>query len=380
MVRTSQYQVLHHFSSKIHEALLRAGFQSRLIEESDLHVLLSDLPDLALGFNGCPRSKSELLCDYLKIPYLSLLVDPPYRFFYLVKSPYTIIGCDDRYGCTFLQSLDFNRTIFAPHAVERELLFAEEKGDPIFDVAMLATFIDHEQRRKEWKSKFPAAICKVMDDAIDLTFSDPTLSFIAAFDQAIVEDQKKHPLVPFEGVNLTTVLEELEIYIKGRDRVELIKSVPDCTIHLFGNALDNLDWKKFLGKSHPNINVHGSVSFKQAIEIMKKTKVLLNPSLKNKNGAHERIFTGLASGAAVVTNESLYLRETFDNNQGLIFYPPSRLENVNEQVLLYLSNEKERRRQVEEGQRIVLNHHTWDQRVADIAAQIPPFLKLISEK
>lgn len=376
MVRSSQYRALHHFTFKLHEAIQRAGFQSRLLENQEQYSILhTDPSDLIVGFNGVPRTnQKELLCDDLKIPYLSLLVDPPYRFFYLVQSPWTIIGCDDQFGCTLLQSLDFTRSIFLPHAVEPELSPLKDE-EYLFEVVMLATFIDYEERRNQWKSKFPPSICKVMDDAIELTFSDPTVPFIAALDLALIEDQKKHPTVPFEGVFLTEVLEELEIYIKGRDRINLLKAVPDCTVHLFGHTVDELDWKKYLGTKHPNIAVHSSVSYAQALEIMKKSKILLNPSIKNKAGAHERVFTGLATGAQVVTYDSSYLRETFKDKQGLIFYSPSNLDSLNEQITFYLANEKERHQEVERGRKIVEKHHTWDHRVKEMLSQAAPFLK-----
>lgn len=378
MVRTSQYHVLHHFTTKLHEAFLRAGFLSEIRREKNFLDIEKDSPDMTVGFNGAPRDKNTgtLLYDEIHIPHLSLLVDPPFRFFYLTKSSYSMIGCDDRAGCQLLNLVDFKKNFFLPHAVEPELTFDPKEERP-FDVVMLATFIDHEERRKNWKTKFPPSIRKVMDDAIEMTFSDPALSFIAALDKAFVEDQLLHPQVPFEGVSLIEVFEEIEIYIKGRDRAELIKSVPDSTVHIFGSQIDQLDWKRYLGTNHPNIEVHGAVNYPQALEIMKKSKVLLNPSIKNKAGAHERIFAGLACGAVVITNESAYLRETFEDGQGLNFYTSANRNSLNDQVQDFLSNEKKRIREAELGREITMKHHTWDNRVETIMLHVPSYLKSI---
>lgn len=376
MIRMSQYNVLHHFTAKLYEAFVRAGCSTRLFEGDGIVKGPKDAPpDMTVGFNGAPRNAAhELFCDNYHIPHLSLLVDPPYRFLYLTSSPYTLIGCDDRVGCSLLQTVDFKRGFFLPHAVEPELAPLPDQ-ERIFDVAMLATFIDHEQRRKKWRSLFPPALCKIMDIAIEITFSDSTTSFITAFNNVLLYQQKKHPKRTFEGVFLGNVLEELEMYVKGRDRAALIKSVPDSMVHIFGNNLDQLDWKSYLGTKHPNIYVHGSVSYPQALEIMKKTKIVLNPSLKNKDGAHERIFSGLACGALVVTNESRYLRETFKDNQGLYFYAPHHMEKIREDVNTYLLDEDKRYLEAKMGREIVMKHHTWDNRVAEIRKIAPSFLK-----
>jgi spore maturation protein CgeB len=96
---------------------------------------------------------------------------------------------------------------------------------------------------------------------------------------------------------------------------------------------------------------------------MKQSKVVLNSSIKNKEGAHERIFAGLACGAAVVTNENAYMKEQFNEGEGLIFYKAFQQEVVNTQVDAYLSHENDRQDAVKRGQLKVMQAHTWDQRV-----------------
>ena len=71
-----------------------------------------------------------------------------------------------------------------------------------------------------------------------------------------------------------------------------------------------MDWKKYFEKQS-NIIVHDAVPYAESLEIMKQSKIVLNSSIKNKFGAHERIFAGLASGALVLTNENIYLKEYF---------------------------------------------------------------------
>lgn len=366
--RTSQYDVLHHFTRKLYEAFVRAGYSCRLLEkEEQLEIPKKDPPDLSIGFNGAPRNSSgQLFCDFLKVPHLACLVDPPYHFLYLYNSPFVITACDDRMGCRLLKTLGLQRTLFLPHAVEPELL-QEKPLEPHFDVVMLATFIDFEKRRKEWRGKYPAPICKGMDSAAEMAFADPKVSFIAAFD--LVMEGLHSSGKNFKEVNINEVLQDLEYYIKGRDRVELAKAVK-APLHLFGGSIDTLGWKDyFYGRK--NIHVHSPVNYSQALQVMKRSRILLNPSFKNKEGAHERVFAGLASGALVVTTESQYLRDRFTENKELVYYRHPHLETVQGDIEKYLSDESLRQSIVEKGCLKIKEGETWDHRADTIAKELP---------
>lgn len=370
MVKESQYEVLHHFTRKLYEAGLRAGYKCRLLIGDEMWTVPErDPPELTIGFNGGPRTKEgDLFCDLLQIPHLALLVDPPYRFLYVLTSPRTKIGCDDRIGCRMLHSLDFHSTFFLPHAVEPELA-PDPSMKKLFDVVMMMTFIPFKELRQGWKNKFPPLICKLMDETVERTFTDPTHSFIEIFDDLLTEAQQKYPPEVFADVTLSKVLEEIEMYIKGRDRFALATSIKNTNVHIFG-AQDAV-LKHYLGNKHPNLFVHPSVSFQNAMEIFKQTKILLNPNLKNKEGAHERIFVGLACGAAVITNPSAYLDETFTENQDILYYRHGELNRVDELLSALLADEGKRSELVKRGHTVVLQHHTWDHRMAEICKNYP---------
>jgi spore maturation protein CgeB len=379
MPSTSQYGVLHHFTQKLYEAFVRAGYTCRLLAkaEDQLEVPKRDPPDLSIGFNGAPRNKQgELFCDYLGVPHLACLVDPPYHFLYLFNSRNVIMACDDRIGCRLLQTLGFERHLFLPHAVEPELITEREEAQ--FDLVLLATFIDFEKRRKEWRMKYPSLVCQSLDYAIEMAFSDPQISFIEAFDTVKENIHRKGGSAIFANISLNKLLQDLEAYIKGRDRVELVKAVKDAPLHIFGNSADLKGWKEYLRQK--NIHVHPSVSFQQALEIMKKSKILLNPSLKNREGAHERVFAGIAAGALVITSESLYLTERFKEGEELIYYRHPHLDTVNDAIEKYLADEPQRLSIVQKGRKKVMEGETWDQRVITLAKELPPLIQRIRER
>src|SRR6516162_3155093 len=94
----SQYSVLHHFTKKLHEALVQQGIVSRLLEAKHndpgpfLDALLKDPPDCTLSFNGLlPDNQGRFFSDMIRIPHVACLVDSPTNFLTLVRSPYSVI-------------------------------------------------------------------------------------------------------------------------------------------------------------------------------------------------------------------------------------------------------------------------------------------------
>jgi len=377
MPRYSQYSVLHHFIEKIYEAFKRAGHSCRLLSGDDrVKCPTEDPPDFTIGFNGALlNDQNQFVSDIIKVPHVSLLVDPPYRFINLIKSPYMIITCDDRYCCTYLESLGFHRSFFMPHAVEPELSASPFK-ERVFDVVMLATFIDYRKCKLVWPLLFPTEVCKVMEETAEMAFSCP-ISFIQAFNSFFEKLIKKSPKGKFDDISRIDILRQLELYIKGKDRILLAESVTDVPLHIFGTTVDLLSWKTYFGKKHPNIHVHGGVTYASALDVMKQSKILLNPSLKNRDGAHERLFSGIACGSLVITSESLFLSQQFQEEEDILYYRHQNLTQLNSKLLEYLSNEDKRSALVEKGRKKVMSSHTWDNRAVELMQHIPNLIKQI---
>lgn len=376
----SQYHVLDHFCTKMYEALCRAGYSCRLLGMNGaLQKLGEDPPDLTISFNGVPTTISNVfVCDYLLIPHLTCLVDPPYRSRGAMTSPYIILACDDKSGCDYLKSKKFDLYTFMPHAVEPEIS-PDPLHEPVYDAVLLATFIDYEVRRFKWRLNYPPVLSNILEQAADLTFTDETTSFMEAFQRLAAEKSKELESLPGK-INYPQLYSDLELYVKGRDRAELVKSIRDAEVHVFGSGFQGYTWKRYLGKEHPNIIVHDGVEYSEALEIMKKSKIVLNCNIKNKYGAHERIFAGMACGGLVLTNENPYLKEYFQDGQNILFYKNGQKGSVNEKVMEYLRDDAKRKRAAEQGREIVMRYHTWDKRVADLIKDLEPLMQKIKDR
>ena len=329
----SRYSVIPHFTLKFAEALMRQGLNCRLLraDRQDpkpfLEALYNDPPDCTLSFNGLlPDDQGRFFCDTMKIPHVACLIDSPTQFLILASSPYTIITVPDRFSCEFFKGLRCENVLFMPHAIERELA-PNENGTPRkYEVAMLSSGIDYEALEAQWPYQYPKSICQVMHEAVELSIFDKNISCIQAFVQIMDCHMAESRVTP--GIfNYPEMIDQIESYVKGKDRVELVKAIHDAPVHLFGSSMDV--WKKYL-KNNSNIIYHEAVNFDIAMEIMKESQIVLNSCAWLKEGTHERILAGLACGALVITHENSYMQDTFKDNYSIAFYRQGRWEDVNQ--------------------------------------------------
>lgn len=376
----SQYGVLHHFTKKMSEALTRQGVMCKILESEKnnpapfLEELFNNPPDCTLSFNGLlPDDEGRFFCDLIKIPHVACLVDSPNQFFLLAKSPLTIITCPDRFACDFFKGLNCEKVLFMPHGVEQDLNFNETEKR-IYDVTMLSSCIDYEAIRKSWPKIFSKGLCQVLDEAAEMTLSDSETPYVQAFVQTLDRHASKLGGIDPREINFFEVLDQLEMYIRGKDRIKLVQGIKDAKVDVFGSAESADIWKKYLG-SQSNVIIHDAVPFEEALKIMKQSRIVLNSCPWIKNGTHERILAALACGALVITNENIYMRENFKDNKDIVFYQHGKWDRANDVVNEYLSDENKRKKLVEKGRQKVMKHHTWDQRAENLLRELKGCLK-----
>lgn len=385
IVNYNLYESKNHFTLKMAEALLRHGIDVKIIDIQksnsvlDLNEIQNFNPDLTCSFNSTAQMANGLFFwDLLQIPHWSILVDPSLYAVNLTNSPYSIISCVDRDDCTGLRSHnDFQNVFFWPHAVERELAPLKEGNRP-YDVVFLGSCYDYESLRRSWQEKYPAKLNAVLDEAIDAVGSDRYTSLM----DALIKAWGNSGLSP-DGIDFVKLFYYLDNYTRGKDRVELIRSIKNAKVHLFGELMIeepayHLDWKHYLG-DQKNVVLHPSVPFTESLEILKQSKICLNSMPFFKNGSHERVFTSLACGALPITSNSRYIGEMFQDGEDLVLYSSANWDAVNVQVDSLLANEKRRKEMAAKGRAKVMKEHTWDRRVEQLLNELPSILHRICQ-
>lgn len=384
LVNYNLYESKRYFTQKLSEALQRNGIETQIIDVKEgllgaesMMAIRRFGPDMTGSFNSLlPLSENTYLWDYLETPHISFLVDPSFYSTFLINSPYSIVSCVDRFDVEAFGSTGFKNVFFWPHAVEKELS-GDIDAKREFEVVFLGSCYDYESLRASWQQQNSPSINKILDNAIDLVFSDDKINIGTALINAW-NDAKLDPV----GVDFPALYYYLDNYTRGKDRIELIRSIKNAKVHVFGelsqdNAVGVLGWQQYLS-GQKNVILHPSVPFAESLEILKKSKITLNSMPFFRNGTHERIFTGLACGALPISSESIYLREQFKAGEEIVFYQSKQRSKVNEEVERILADESKRRSHVESGRQKVMQYHTWDVRVEELKKQLPPILARIS--
>jgi len=366
-VVNSHYGILHLFVQQLHNALQTIGIKSRILpfNQASIETLAKDPPDCTLSFNSLyPHDfATPLLCDLMLLPHITYLTTHPHQSLLLAKSPHSIITCMDMSSWGFLRAAGCQQLLFMPPAVDPQLL-VDPKLPRRYEVLFPATCIDYEELHEIWQRKYPPALCQVLDEAANILLSNQTLSIYDVFAKTLARDPSRQKEVN-TGVHGVLLFNELDAYVSGKARVDLIRSIRDAKIEIVGGHLGSRGWEKYVG-SQPNVTIHPGISIEQTIEMMKQSRIVLNNSPTLKHGVHERVLMGLACGALVVTDENSYLTEQFDKGKAIVMYRQNELDQVNATINSYLADSQKSIKISLEGQAIVHRSHTWEKRSKDL--------------
>lgn len=382
LVNYNLYESKRYFTQKFAEALRRKGIMVNIVDSQNIQgelpsvIVDPNLTDLTCSFNSSsPRKDGLYLWDITHIPHWSILVDPAFYSRQYLASPYSIISCVDHFDCAYVQRNKFENVFFWGHAVEPELSAPENNERP-YDVVFLGSCYDHESLRKYWQEKLPNNVSAALDEAIEIVLADRMIPLIEAV-QIALENNK----LTLSQTDYNEIIFCVDSYMRGKDRTELIRSIKNAHVHVFGGTC----WRQnpsIRGWGHtlaamPNVSIHPAIPFAESLEILKQSKICLNSMPFFKNGTHERIFTGLACGAVPITTDNLWVQDHFLDGKELLLYRPNHWEAVNDQVNELLSKETSRKKIAAQGREKVMKEHTWDNRVEEMFTALNPILNKI---
>lgn len=375
----SQYGVLPYLTNELHQAFVRQGVSCKLLvaerenPEPFLKSIFSDPPDCTFSLNGLlPDDAGHFFCDMIKIPHVACLTESFTEFSVLAQNKLNILTCPDAFGCHYFRGLGCDHSIFLPHGVSPNL-----KPDPSlqkkYDVLFVGSCIDYEYIREQWKKKYSKTIYEALENAQEIVLSDYSTNYIEALVQALNTVSQSEQL-DTNSFNMLEMIQELELFIKGRDRVELIRAIKDAPVTVFGGAIGRDGWEHYL-KGKKNVKIHSPIPFESMMEAMKMSKIVLNSSPASKNGAHERIFAALGTESFLLTSQNIFMDHHFVNGQDLAYYIHGEWSDANEMISFYLEHHTEREAAAKSGREKAMKDHTWDRRVQELLKQLPPLIE-----
>lgn len=127
-------------------------------------------------------------------------------------------------------------------------------------------------------------------------------------------------------------------------------------------------------RDRPNVTHLGFVDdFAEIVKLMARSRIVLNCTNKFPDGAHERIWYGMAEGAAIVTDASRYLESDFVHGRDILYLPRhDDLRDIVAEITRLLDSPPRLKRMADAARPVYAAHHTWRSRLETLFALVAP--------
>jgi len=127
-------------------------------------------------------------------------------------------------------------------------------------------------------------------------------------------------------------------------------------------------------RGRPNITHLGFIDdFAEIRRLMARSRIVLNCTNKFPDGAHERVWYGMAEGAAVLTDASRYLERDFAHGRDILYLPRhGDLTQVVGEITQLVADPLRLGRIVDAARPVYSAGHTWRSRLASLFALVGP--------
>lgn len=355
------------------DATQESGKASCVTQESALNLSRSaGTPDLSerfvcvtfnnLGYN-LDLPDGQNLWNAYQIPYINILMDHPFHYEKpLGRAPETsIVLCTDRNHVKYIRRYfkNIRQADFLPHAgVElgsRHKPLSERGIDvlyagalPIYTVAKMIPDltsipeVDGQEMAQEVLGELVRHPDRTTEDVIE--------EYLKSKRNDISEKRVQEIIVQMRFIDsyATSFFREQSVRILVENGIR---------VTAYGTGWDQCEWSE-----NPYLDYRGKVLAPEILPLMNDSKIVLNTMTWFKAGAHDRIFNGMLAGAAVVTDDSTYLRREFTDGKELVMFSREELATLPERVFGLFGHIQDAQQMADCGYRAAREHHTWKSR------------------
>lgn len=386
-------ETLGYFSEQIALELERNGYETcfidyeRMYESMDemLHFLEREETALVtfnfIGLRGESVFQTESgrsIWQEENLPILNILVDHPLYYHSCLKEA----GERMRVFCVDREHVGYVRRFYPGVKVEflplagNELFVSQKDGEhgihrthcedvpePVlygqrtFDLVFTANYVSMEMLEEK---------VKALDDDYRIFYRRITEDLIADPAQsvdAVMERHIRNELGAVPEEQLCAAMSGMiwiDLFVRSYFREKVVQTLADAGIivRVFG-----ADWEKIHCKKPQNVRTSGGkVNSAACVQAMRDARIALNVMPWFKDGAHDRVFTAMLQGTAVLTDDSRYLREECRDGENICFYSLRALQQLPDQVVSLLEDPVRMAELAERGYRMAEKRHRWKNR------------------
>lgn len=386
-------ETLGYFSEQIALELERNGYETcfidyeRMYESMDemLHFLEREETALVtfnfIGLRGESVFQTESgrsIWQEENLPILNILVDHPLYYHSCLKEA----GERMRVFCVDREHVGYVRRFYPGVKVEflplagNELFVSQKDGEhgihrthrvdvpePMsygrrtVDLVFTANYVSMEMLEEK---------VKALDDDYRIFYRRITEDLIADPAQsvdAVMERHIRNELGAVPEEQLCAAMSGMiwiDLFVRSYFREKVVQTLADAGIivRVFG-----ADWEKIHCKKPQNVRTSGGkVNSAACVQAMRDARIALNVMPWFKDGAHDRVFTAMLQGTAVLTDDSRYLREECRDGENICFYSLRALQQLPDQVVSLLEDPVRMAELAERGYRMAAERHRWKNR------------------
>lgn len=370
----SRYNVLVNLEDGLIAALENIGYQVVEFFLDDPNDMIKKIMYLygenltaILGFNGVGSdvrfADGTYANDVLKAPYYGIYVDHPAYHYERLEQTFknkAAFAVDEDFVTYIKKHYSDIKVAMLPHAVSMEKCDIEYRSRTK-NIVFLGSYCDQKSILDD--------IDKIQDKSlIDLIY---TVIYTMLENMEMTIDQAFDKIIEESGADIQgelyksfmNVITYADKYVRSYIRSLVIKTIAESglQIDVYGQG-----WEKFECSNPENLRIHNAVDYKEAKNVMKEAKIVLNVMPWFKKGSHERVFMAMMSGAVCVTDENQYINEKFKNGKNIVTYSLKRLYELPEILQNIIENDDIAEKIATEGYNEVIEHHTWDVRVREM--------------
>jgi len=377
------YDTLDLFGEQLQMAFSSMGCESFIYDareqEKSKAALLTMLSDkkrkaAVVTFNNMGYNLEQdgmNVWEHYGVPYIDILMDHPFHFERPLKEmPSTaIVLCTDRNHVKYIRRYYKNilRTDFLPHAgvelgrkhkplKERNIDVLYAGALPIYTVAKMIPSLDE---------MYGLDLRDMMQEVLRDLILHPDKTTEQAIEEYVqVSRYAENELSEEELRRVIVHMRFLDSYATSFFREQVVRSLVENGIKVtaYGVGWDQCEWS-----NNPYLHYGGKVLAPEILPLMNDAKVVLNTMTWFKAGAHDRIFNGMLAGAAVVTDDSTYLRHECTDGKELVMFKRSEITGMPDRVCDLFGHMEQMQEMADKGLAFARANHTWKNRAEYIA-------------
>ncbi|WP_394903129.1 glycosyltransferase [Clostridium butyricum] len=364
------YNVVNYFVDELYSALGKKhnveiiDLKKITYVEELVYIIKDKSIDMIIAFNGVGIVGDNSIYDDLGIIFCALLVDNPYYHFDRitnVKSAKTFFGIYDEGAIGMAEDFIENNKIYTNimHGGSFSRNLEEKKK---YDISILGSineeYMNVDKQLKLFKNDFSKRISK---NLIERIIKNKNITVYECMHKIIEET------IPEDIRNLNEFKEEcakifiiVDRMLRMKNRHDVISALIEHGIEV--NYFGHCKCEKF--NKNGNFVNHGPIEYEKGLEVMAKSKIVINDLPLFKNGSHERIFSSMLNKALVISNKNNYCFDIYKDKEGIVFF--DNTSDLVEKVKYYLENDQERKTIIDNAYELTIKYNTWENRANEI--------------